>query len=49
MFQSIKEESIAEIIEKKSRFIASLYEANSKKEAEKILQETRKKISWCKT
>lgn len=43
MFQSINEESIAEIIEKKSRFIASLYEANSKKEAEKILQETRKK------
>ena len=43
MFQSINGESIAEIIEKKSRFIASLYEANSKEEAEKILQETRKK------
>ncbi len=43
MFQSISCESIAEIIEKKSRFIASLYEANSKEEAEKILQETRKK------
>ena len=43
MFQSINGESIAEIIEKKSRFIASLYEANSKEEAENILQETRKK------
>ena len=43
MFQSINEESIAEIIEKKSKFIASLYEANSKEEAENILQETRKK------
>ena len=43
MFQSINDESIAEIIEKKSRFIASLYEANSKEEAENILQETRKK------
>ena len=43
MFQSISEESIAEIIEKKSRFIASLYEANSKEEAENILQKTRKK------
>lgn len=43
MFQSINGESIAEIIEKKSRFICSLYEANSKGEAEKILQETRKK------
>ena len=43
MFQSIENESIAEIIVKKSKFIATLYEANSKDEAEKILQETRKK------
>lgn len=43
MFQSISCESIAEIIEKKSRFIASIFEANSKEEAENILQETRKK------
>ncbi len=43
MFQSINGESIAEIIEKKSRFICSFYEANSKEEAEKILQETKKK------
>ena len=43
MFRSISCESIAEIIEKKSRFICSLFEANSKEDAEKILQETRKK------
>ena len=43
MFKSIEGEAIAEIIEKKSKFIATLYEANSKDEAEKILQETRKK------
>ena len=43
MFKSIESESIAEIIEKKSKFIATLYEANSKEEAEKILQDTRKK------
>ena len=43
MFQSIENESIAEIIVKKSKFIATLYEANSKDEAEKILQDIRKK------
>ena len=43
MFQSIENESIAEIIVKKSKFIATLYEANSKEEAEKILQNVRKK------
>ncbi len=43
MFKSIEGESIAEIIEKKSKFIATLYEANSKEEAERILQDTRKK------
>ena len=43
MFKSIESESIAEIIEKKSKFIATLYEANSKEEAERILQDTRKK------
>lgn len=43
MFKSINSESVAEIIEKKSKFIATLCEANSKDEAEKILQETRKK------
>lgn len=43
MFKSIESESIAEIIEKKSKFIATLYEANSKDEAEKILQNVRKK------
>lgn len=43
MFQSIENESIAEIIVKKSKFIATLYEANSKDEAEKILQNVRKK------
>ncbi len=43
MFQSIENESIAEIIVKKSKFIATLYEATSKDEAEKILQNVRKK------
>ncbi len=43
MFKSINSESVAEIMEKKSKFIATLCEANSKDEAEKILQETRKK------
>lgn len=43
MFQSIENETIAEIIVKKSKFIATLYEANSKDEAEKILQNVRKK------
>ena len=43
MFQSIENESIAEIIVKKSKFIATLYEANSKDKAEKILQNVRKK------
>ena len=43
MFQSINSKSIAEIVEKKSRFIATLCEVNSKEEAEKILQDTRKK------
>ena len=43
MFKSIESESIAEIIEKKSKFIATLYEANSKEEVERILQDTRKK------
>lgn len=43
MFQSIENESIAEIVVKKSKFIATLYEANSKDEAEKILQDIRKK------
>ena len=43
MFKSINSESVAEIIEKKSKFIATLCEANSKDEAEKILQNVRKK------
>ena len=43
MFQSIENESIAEIIVKKSKFITTLYEENSKDEAEKILQNVRKK------
>ena len=43
MFQSIENESIAEIIVKKSKFIETLYEENSKDEAEKILQNVRKK------
>ena len=38
MFKSINSESVAEIIEKKSKFIATLCEANSKDEAEKILK-----------
>ena len=43
MFQSIESESIAEIIEKKSKFIAILCNVNSKEEAEKTIQDIRKK------
>ena len=43
MFKSIEEMAVAEIIEKKSKFIATLEIADSKEEAEEILQSIRKK------
>ncbi len=44
MFKSIKEEAIAEIIEKKSKFIAVIKPVNTKEEAEKELENVRKKF-----
>ncbi len=43
MYKTIKENTSAEIIEKKSKFIANLYYVQSIEEAEYILQNTRKK------
>lgn len=43
MFKSIKNEAEAEIIEKKSKFIAKIIAVNSKEEAEKKLEQVRKK------
>lgn len=42
-FYTLEENSIAEVIEKKSRFIASAYHINNKEEAEKIINELKKK------
>ena len=41
--KTIKESNVAEIIEKKSRFIAQIFYIESKEEAEKIILETKKK------
>lgn len=43
MFKSIEKNVSAEIIEKKSKFIANIYAVNSKKEAEDKLSEIKKK------
>lgn len=43
MFKSISNNASAEIVEKKSRFIANIFIINSKEEAEKILTENKKK------
>ena len=43
MFKTIKNNVEAEILEKKSKFIANIFRVDSKEEAEKILLETRKK------
>lgn len=43
MFKSINKKAVAEIIEKKSKFIANIYPINSKEEANEILNVIRKK------
>lgn len=43
MYKTIKEQVSAELIEKKSKFIANLYYVSSVKEAEEIIQNTKKK------
>lgn len=42
-FCTVKENSQIEIVEKKSRFIASIFEVNSREECEKIIKQTKKK------
>lgn len=43
MFKTIKNNVVAEIVEKKSKFIANIFVVNNKEEAERILIETKKK------
>lgn len=43
MFKSIEKEAVAEIIEKKSKFIATIFPINSKEEAENRISEIKKK------
>ncbi len=43
MFKTIKENVEAEIVEKKSKFIANIFYIESKEEAEKIIKETNKR------
>lgn len=43
MFKTIKEKSTAEIVEKKSKFIANLFYVESKEEAENLIKEINKK------
>lgn len=43
MFKTIKENSVSEITEKKSKFICNAYHVESEEEAEEILKELRKK------
>mgnify|MGYP005757838493 FL=1 len=43
MFKSIEKEAEAEIVEKKSRFIAQIFAVNSKEEAEQVLANVKKK------
>lgn len=43
MFKSIDNKSMAEIVEKRSKFIANIYPVNNKNEAEKILKEIKQK------
>lgn len=43
MFKSIEKEAVAEIIEKKSKFIANIFPINSKEEAENRISEIKKK------
>ena len=43
MFKSIKENAIAEIVEKKSKFIANVFYIESREEAEEIIKKINKK------
>ena len=43
MFKSIKHNSSAEIVERKSKFIANIFYIESKEEAEKLIKEVNKK------
>ena len=43
MFKSIEKEAVAEIVEKKSKFIATIFPINSKEEAENRISEIKKK------
>lgn len=43
MFKSIKENSTAEVVEKKSKFIANIFYVESREEAENIIKEINKK------
>lgn len=43
MFKSIEKHEVAEIVEKKSKFIANIFPVNSKEEAEKKIIEIKKK------
>lgn len=43
MFKTIKENSTAEVVEKKSKFIANIYYIESVEQVEELLKETRKK------
>lgn len=43
MFKTISENTTAEIVEKKSRFIANIFYVESVQEAERIIKETKKK------
>ena len=43
MFKTIKKDSTAEVIEKKSKFIANIFYVESVLDAEKIIEEIKKK------
>jgi len=43
MFKTIKEQALAEIVEKKSKFIANIFYVESREEAESIIKEVNKK------
>lgn len=43
MFKTIKEQALAEIVEKKSKFIANIFYVESREEAENIIKEINKK------
>ena len=42
MFKSIKENAMAEVVEKKSKFIANVFYVESREEAEEIIKKVNK-------